>query len=140
MKTSKLQKKFLNQMRQMGDVPWPERRYRYAPTLGSWDRKVIFTGQLCQRQVGEAEVKRGRLRRKQTIAVPCGGRLIANLGQGSRRRVYCEACRDRRTQMKAMKRIGDRLLRIGALTPKEQLKEERRSVRLLNKFRRTGAR
>jgi hypothetical protein len=43
-KKSKLERKFLNQMRGMSDIPWPARRFRYPPTSGP-----MLTNKRCER-------------------------------------------------------------------------------------------
>lgn len=138
MKKSKLQRKFVNQMRGMGDVPWPARRYKYPPTAARLATRVVPVGN-CERQVGETKVRQGRLKRKQTVAVPCGGRLFARLGKLGKRRVYCESCRGRERQRKFELRLKRRLeQRFGI--PMQQAAEERRGTRMLNRLRRSGVR
>lgn len=139
MKRSKRQRKFLTQMRQMSEVAWPARKYRIAPTFSAAASKTYHVGD-CQRKVSEQTVKQGRLKRKQQVDVLCGGRLIAKLGSLGKRRVYCEDCKARRTQQKLVNRLNQRAQKIGALTPQEQIREERRSVKMLQRFRRAGAR
>jgi len=136
-KTSRLQRKYLNSMRSMADVPWPARRYKYPPTAARLASRLVPVG-TCERTVGETQVKLGRLRRKHLAAVPCGGRLIAKLGSLGRRRVYCESCRAREKQRKYEFRMRRRLERFGFSL--QAPRDERRSTRLLNKFRRSGVR
>ena len=138
-KRSKLQRKYLNSMRQMGDVPWPPRKYKIAPIFGDAVSKRVHVGD-CQRKVAEQTVKSGRLKRKQQVDVICGGRLIAKLGSLGKRRVYCEDCRARAKQQRLVNRLNSRAEKIGALSPQEQIREERRSVKMLQRFRKAGAR
>jgi hypothetical protein len=37
-KTSKRQRKYVNAMRAMSEVPWPARRFKYPATLGPWGK------------------------------------------------------------------------------------------------------
>lgn len=138
MKASKIRRKQLNSLRGMGDVPWPARAYRVTPTFAQGAKKVFHVG-TCERQVGETQVKRGRLRRKTTEAIPCGGRLIARLGRGSRRRVYCESCRARKRQAQKTQRLTRRATRLGFLTPREEARQSRRQA-FMSKLRRSGSR
>jgi len=126
-------------MRQMGDVPWPPRKYKIAPIFGDAVSKRVHVGD-CQRKVAEQTVKSGRLKRKQQVDVICGGRLIAKLGSLGKRRVFCEDCRARKAQAKLVRRIEQRAAKLGALTPQEQMREEKRNVKMLQRFRRAGAR
>lgn len=138
MKKSKRQRKFVNQMRQMGDVPWPARRFKYPPTSARLSTRLVAVG-TCDRKVGETKVKTRRLRRAQSVDVPCGGRLLAKLGSLGKRRVYCESCRARERQRKFELRLKRRLeQRFGITIQSPQ--EERRSTRMLNKIRRSGVR
>lgn len=136
MKKSKLQRKFLNQMRSMGDVPWPARAYKYPPTfanaVGASRHQHIGS---CKRPVGEVKVRRGRLRRKQTVEVRCGGKVFLKTGTLGQRRAYCEDCRARRRMRKQAARKQDRINR---LSPREQLREERRQVSTFRRFLRRG--
>jgi hypothetical protein len=138
MKKSKLQRKYLNSMRGMGDIPWPARRFKYPPTSARLASRQIPVG-TCERKIGETKVKQGRLKRAQSVDVPCGGRLIAKLGKLGKRRVYCEACRDRDRRRKFMLRLEQQARRFG-IAPEVAVREERRSTRMLNKFRRSGVR
>lgn len=106
MKRSKLQRKFLNQMRGMGDVPWPARRFKYPPTfaneVGATPRTLIGT---CKRPVGSIQMRRGRLRRKQDVEVRCGGKVYLRRGRLGKRRVVCEDCQARRRARQKQRRI-----------------------------------
>ena len=138
MKHSKLQRKYLNSMRGLADVPWPARRYKYPPTAARLATRQVEVG-TCDRPVDEVKTRVKRFRRKQTVAVPCGGRLIAKLGKLGTRRVYCENCRARKRQRRLEQRIRlQTQSRFGHVERNQR--EERRSTRLLAKFRRTGAR
>ena len=131
MKKSKLQRKFVNQMRSMGDIPWPARRFKYPTTSAEAVSRVVHVGQ-CSRKVGETKTKRRRLSRARTVDVACGGRLIAKLGR-NRRRVYCEDCRERKAQRKQALRLEQKINR---LSPREAVAQERRTVSALKRFRR----
>lgn len=141
MKKSKLQRKFLNQMRGMGDIPWPARRFTYPPTFAGQvgATKETHIGH-CKRPMAEVQVRRGRLRRKSTEQVPCGGRVFLKRGSLGKRRVYCEACRARKRQRKLELRMQQQLQSRFGITPRAQATEERRSTGLLAKFRRSGVR
>lgn len=140
MKKSKLQRKYVNQMRAMGDVPWPARRFKYPATLSGevGSMKETHIGS-CKRPVGETKVSHGRLRRKKSAQVLCGGRVFLKRGSLGKRRVYCESCRARKRQRRFELRIQQQIQsRFGhALRP---ALEERRSTRMLAKFRRSGVR
>lgn len=141
MKKSKLERKFINQMRGMGDIPWPARRFKYPPTFANevGVAKETHIGH-CKRPVGEVKVRRGRLRRKQTEAVMCGGRVFLKRGSLGKRRVYCEDCRARKRQRRFELRIAQQLQSRFGMTLQQQTREERRSTRMLAKFRRAGSR
>ena len=141
MKKSKLQRKFLNQMRQMGDVPWPARRFKYPPMFSNQigTSRDTHVGH-CKRKVGETKISRGRLRRKQTVDVRCGGKVYIRRGSLGKRRVYCEDCRARKRQRQQLLRIERQLQSRFGITPRAQAREEKRSSRLTLKFRRSGAR
>lgn len=139
MKKSKLQRKFVNQMRQMGDVPWPARRFKYPQTSAHLATRLVAVG-TCDRKVGETKVKTRRLKRAQTVDVPCGGRLLAKLGSLGKRRVYCESCRARERQRKFELRLKRRLEQRFGIPLGQSPREERRSTRMLNKIRRSGVR
>ena len=135
MKKSKRQRKFLNQMRGMGDVPWPARRFKYPPTLsvvGAAQHEQIGT---CNRAVGETKVRRGKLRRKQTVEIRCGGKVFLKRGTLGKRRVYCADCRDRKQANKRALRMQQRVNR---LSPREQQIEQRREVSRFRRFVRRG--
>lgn len=140
MKKSKLQRKFLNQMRSMGDVPWPERKFKYPPTFGRLSSRHLTLAAKCERKVGETKVKTGRLKRKQKVDVPCGGKLIAKLGRTGGRRIYCESCRERNRQRKLERRLELQLKSRFGIEPRVAAREERRTTRMLAKFRRSGVR
>ena len=140
MKKSKLQRKYINQMRGMGDVPWPERRFKYPATfsvVGSAQRTHIGS---CKRVVVEMHERKGVLRRKKTTQVQCGGRVFLLRGSLGRRRVYCSDCRARKEQRKLAQRLEQRIRRYGSVAPRERMREERRTVKMLAKFRRSGVR
>lgn len=111
---------------------------RVPPTFARNAQKAFHVG-TCDKQVGETQVNRGKLRRKTTEAIPCGGRLIARLGSGSRRRVYCESCRERKRQAQKAQRLTRRATRLGFLTQQQEARESRRAA-FLSKFRRSGSR
>ena len=134
LKQSKIRRKQLNSLRAQADVAWPARRYRITPTFAQGAKKVFHVG-TCDRPVGETQVKRGKLRRKTTEAVPCGGRMVARLGRGSRRRVYCESCRERKRQAQKIQRFQRRATRLGFLTPREEARQSRRQA-FMSKLRR----
>lgn len=134
MKQSKIRRKALNKLRAKQEVAWPPRRYRIPPAFAQNAKKVFHVG-TCERPIGEAQVKQGRLRRKQSVSVPCGGRLVARLGKGARRRVYCESCRERRAQERRTQRLYRRASRLGFLTPREEARQSRRA-RFVSKLRR----
>lgn len=140
MKHSKLQRKFVNQMRSMGDVPWPERRFKYPPTFGRLSSRHLTLAIKCERKVGETKVKTGRLKRKQTVDVPCGGTLVAKLGRVGGRRVYCESCRARTKQRRLERRLELQLKSRFGIEPRVAAQEQRRTTRMLAKFRRSGVR
>jgi ribosomal protein L36 len=138
MKKSKLQRKYINSMRSMADVPWPARRFKYPP-MARRATRLVEVG-TCERKVDEAKVKTSRFKRAKTEDVLCGGRLLAKLAKRSgKRRVYCENCRARARQRKFELRIRMQIQnRLGIV--QHAPSEERRSSRLLNRLRRTGAR
>jgi len=119
------------------DGPRPARSYKIAPTFSRGAQKAFHVG-TCDKSVGETQVKRGKLRRKQTEVIPCGGRLIARLGKGSRRRVYCESCRERKRQAQKIQRLTRRATRLGFVTQAQEARESRRNF--LSKLRRSGSR
>ena len=137
-KASKTRRKQLNALRAEGDVPWPARRYKIPPTFAQGAKKSFHVG-TCEEPVGETQVKKGRLRRTQTETIPCNGRLIARLGKGARRRVYCESCRERNRQVEKTRRLERRASRLGFLTPREEARQSRRAS-FLSKIRRRGSR
>lgn len=129
MKASKERRKFVNQMRQMGDVPWPARRFKYAPTFGG---QRVVVGR-CNRKVGDTKVRPRRIARKRDVAIVCGGPLVLDRRR-SGRRLYCELCRDRRRQS----HLHQRLLHATQLrvhSPKQAVAQERRASRLLRRLR-----
>jgi hypothetical protein len=105
MKKSKVYRKAVNQMRALGDVPWPARRFKYPPTFArlSTQHQLVLQ-ERCTRPVGETKVRQGRLKRKRSVPVLCGGKQIVKLGNG-KRRVYCESCRARKKQQRLERRI-----------------------------------
>ena len=134
MKSSKTRRKQLNALRAQGDVPWPARAYKIVPTFAQGAKKAFHVG-TCERPVGELQKKTGKLRRKTTTEqIPCGGRLVARLGRGSRRRVYCESCRERRRQARKVQALTRRASRLGFVTQQQEARESRRA-NFLSKFR-----
>lgn len=140
MKRSKLQRKYVNQMRAMSEVPWPARKFTYPPTFGRGSSRHLTLPVRCERKVGETKVKTSRLKRKQTVDVPCGGKLIAKLGRTGGRRVYCESCRARNKQQRLERRLELQLKSRFGIEPRVAAREERRTTRMLAKFRRSGVR
>jgi hypothetical protein len=138
LKQSKIRRKQINALRAQGDTPWPARSYRITPTFAQGTKKVFHVG-TCERPIGETQVKRGRLRRKATETVPCGGRMVARLGRGSRRRVYCESCRARKRQAQKVQRLTRRATRLGFVTQQQEARESRRAA-FMSKLRRSGSR
>jgi hypothetical protein len=138
MKTSKLKRKQLNsqlnELSRLGAVARPPRQYRVPPTFGRADTKTFHVGS-CERIVGEQTVKT-RFRRKQTMTVECGGRLIAKLGSLGKRRVYCETCRARRREAQRLQRLDRSLTKLGHLSPREQVKDDNRRSRFMSRLRR----
>ena len=110
MKHSKLQRKFLNQMRSMGDVPWPARRFTYPPTfanaVGTQPTTLLGT---CKRPVGSVKMRRGRLRRKQEVEVRCGGKVFLRRGSLGKRRVFCADCLERKRAKTRQARVERQL-------------------------------
>lgn len=105
MKRSRAQRKFLNEMRGMGEVAWPARRFRVAPTFGG----SLVVGQ-CQRSFGEVVLPRPGfrnklLRRRDREMVVCGGDLVL---VPFRRRVRCNDCVDRKRSER--RRLAEREL------------------------------
>jgi hypothetical protein len=104
LKHSKRQRKFLNEMRGMADVPWPARRHKYPGTY-----QPQMTGQRCSRLV---EVRRRRrrgwrgvldwFRRLRPILQPvlCGGPVVLVPASAQRRGhlacLHCGPIRRRR--------------------------------------------
>lgn len=99
MKASKVRRKELNAMRNMGDVPWPARRFRIAPLAA---RPAVVAK--CPQLVGEVPVKRPGLRNKLKkpvrTSVVCGGDIVLVPLRG----VHCVSCRDRRGQQRQLQR------------------------------------
>lgn len=142
LKRSRLQRKFLNQMRGMADVPWPARRTKYpamySTQVGTAQHTHIGS---CKRVLGETKIRRGKLRRKKTVDVRCGGKVYLRRGSLGKRRVYCEDCRSRKRQRQQLLRIERQMQSRFGITPRAQAREEtKRSSGLLGKFRRSGAR
>lgn len=136
MKHSKRQRKFLNQMRGMGDVPWPARRYKYPPTLHPEAHRRLTLVGTCKRPVGEQTVKTGRLKRKRVETVVCGGNVYVRRRSNGGHRVFCEDCRARREQARTLRRLAQRFAR---LAPREQAVEQRREAsRMKRLLRRSG--
>jgi hypothetical protein len=137
MKKSKLQRKFINQMRSMGDIPWPARAHRYPPTFANalGAAKETHIG-ACKRPVAEVQVRSGKLRRKKTAEVPCRGRVFLKRGSLGKRRVYCESCRARERQRKFDLRMKRRLEQRFGIAIQSPAKRGSR----LNRLRRSGVR
>lgn len=140
MKKSKLLRKKRNELTANSASPHrPERQYKIPPTYGQAATRQFNVG-TCERKLGEQSEVRGWRRRKTTTEIRCGGKLIARLGSGSRRRVYCEDCRSRRREAQRLQRLEKRMNRLGTTsTPSEQARESR-SKRFLGKLSRKGAR
>ena len=139
-KHSKLQRKYVNQMRTMGDVPWPARAYTYPPTfsvVGAARRTHVGS---CKRPVGETRVRVKRWRRKQAAEILCGGRVFLQRGSLGRRRVFCEACRARKQQRRLELRIQRQIQSRFGHALRESPRASSRSTRMLAKFRRSGVR
>jgi hypothetical protein len=136
-KVSKIRRKQLNGMRALSDIPWPARKYRITPTLSDPNiAKQILVGQ-CSRKVAEGEITEGKFfKRKKTVDVPCGGNVYVKRGAHGKRRVFCEACRDRRAQRKLAARMQKRVNRI---SPRQQVAEQRKEVSRLRRLTRRGA-
>lgn len=141
MKKSKLQRKFLNQMRSMADVPWPARKHRYPPTfanaIGAAPSTHIGT---CKRPVGSIKMRRGRLgrlRRQQDVEVRCGGRVYLRRGRLGKRRVVCVGCLERKRAKAKTARV-ERQLQSRFGIERAQQTEERASR--FTRFMRKGSR
>lgn len=128
MKRSKLQRKFVNQMRSMGDVPWPARRFKYPPTFAAAVGAMPVTELgTCKRPVGSVKVRRGRLRRKQDVEVRCGGKVFLRRGSLGKRKVVCVDCRERKRARLRQLRLERQLhSRFGI---ERQVAEERKASR-----------
>jgi hypothetical protein len=90
-KRSRAERKFVNQMRGMADVPWPARRFRVAPTFAA-----VETGQRCPQLVA-VDWKRkpgllGWVRKPLVHPIVCGGPLVL---VPFKTRVRCSACAQR---------------------------------------------
>jgi len=103
LKHSKRQRKFLNQMRGMGDVPWPARATKYPGTY-----RPQLTGSRCPRLV-EIRQRRRRgwrglvdwARRRRPILQPvmCGGPVVLVPKSANRRgHLACLHCGPVRTK------------------------------------------
>jgi len=125
MKKSKLQRKYLNQMRGMADIPWPARRFKYPAMSGLLSSRHVELAVPCDRKVGEAKAKTSRFRRKQTVDVPCGGKLVAKLGRSGGRRIYCVDCRERKRQRRANRRIELQLQNRFGIRPQREVPRRR---------------
>lgn len=136
-KKSRLQRKYVNSMRNMGDIPWPPRQFKYPATRGAAGTGAMVIGH-CKRPIGETAVRRGKLRRKTAEPIKCGGNVYLRRGSLGKRRVYCEACRARKMQRQLNRRLEQRFYKPGTLTPGQQVREERRAVRVLSRIRRLG--
>lgn len=128
-KRSKSQRKFLNQMRGMGDVPWPARRFKVAPTFGG----VRVVGQ-CQRVLGVTKIRRGRLKRREDAMVVCGGPIVLEPFKGA----WCVDCRNRKRQARALERMKRRQPWRAPHQQHEQMRERGGMKRLIQRFRRGG--
>ena len=94
-KRSRAQRKFLNEMRGMGDVPWPARRFKVPPTFGG----LRVVGQ-CQRELGVTKIRRGRLKRRADAVVVCGGQIVLEPFKGA----WCVDCKQRRSDERFLER------------------------------------
>jgi hypothetical protein len=138
-KKSKLQRKYINQMRAMGDIPWPERRFKYPATLrvvGS--EKSTHVGS-CKRPIGEQTVSR-RFRRKKTEVVHCGGRVFLKRGSLGKRRVVCEDCKARKRARQRDLRIRRQIQSRMGINLHATPRQERKTNKMLAIFRRAGSR
>lgn len=121
MKRSKRQRKFVNSMRAMGDVPWPARRFRYPPTFaGAALMKRVVVGR-CERKLGESVVRRGWRRKRVPVEQRCGGTLVLRRGTLGRRRVYCVSCKERTARRRRVVRLEQQLT---ARVPVRQAREQ----------------
>ena len=132
MKKSKRQRKFLNQMRAMGDVAWPARRFKYPPSFANQIGTTPTThiGH-CKRVLGQTKIRRGKLRRRQEVDVRCGGRVFVRRGTLGKRRVFCEDCRARKAQRLEQLRMQRRLqsrFGLDTFTQREEAKRSRLSL------------
>lgn len=93
-KMSKSRRKYVNQMRGMGDVPWPARRFRVSPTLSAME-----IGRRCPQLVAVDWRRKpgllGWVRKPLVMPVVCGAPLEL---VPFRTRVRCRAC-DRRAKL-----------------------------------------
>jgi hypothetical protein len=100
-KRSKLQRKYVNAMRGMAEVPWPARRFKYPPTLAA-----VPTGHYCEAPVTLEWERRGRLLGYLRAPKPkhgiCGTMLLL---VPFKRHVVCPMCAHRA-------KVGRRLDRI----------------------------
>lgn len=129
MKTSKRQRKFLNQMRGMGDIPWPARKFKYPPTLanvvGANAKTEIGT---CKRAIDTVQVKRGRfIKRKQDVEVRCGGKVYLRRGSLGKRKVVCEDCQARKKARLKQLRIERQMQSRFGIAPSARVEEPKAS-------------
>lgn len=140
MKTSKRQRKFLNQMRGMGDIPWPARKFKYPPTfanvVGANAKTEIGT---CKRAIDTVQVKRGRfIKRKQDVEVRCGGKVYLRRGSLGKRRVVCVDCQARKRERQKTQRLERQLQSRFGITPRAHVEEQKASR--FKRFMRKGSR
>jgi len=133
-KKSHRQRKFVNEMRSMADVPWPARKHKYPATYGGSHRAAVLVG-TCSRTVGEQKVRTKRFRRKETQVVKCGGPVYVRRNRLGRHRAWCEHCRARKQQRRMIAQLQQRARRFAP--PAVQAAEDRKSVRLLRRFQRS---
>lgn len=130
MKKSKLQRKFVNQMRGMGDTPWPARRFHYPPTFANAVGALPLTELgTCKRPVGSVQVRRGKLRRKQDVEVRCGGKVFLRRGSLGKRRVFCADCKERKRAKQKQFRLERQLQSRFGIDVRAQAVEERKASR-----------
>jgi hypothetical protein len=84
--------------------------------------------------LGVTKIRPGRLKRRQDAAVVCGGPLVLEPFKG----VWCVDCRNRKRQARAVERMKRR--RPWQPPHTQVVREERKSLRLLHRFRRGGER
>lgn len=89
LKKSRLQRKFVNAMRGMGDVPWPARRFKYPATACR-----VVLGATCQYPVDIEWERKGKVlgffRKPLAKPLVCGTELEL---EPFKNRVFCPKCR-----------------------------------------------